>query len=88
MTEGKWFEAIEERLGQLNAIKVILLPELDVILDRLAKRGEDYLQPEHVEQVWKFYDKFATDNPSWIRLTDNSEQVAANLVLRALGKIK
>lgn len=26
--------------------------QLDVIRERLASRGEDFLQPEHVEQVW------------------------------------
>lgn len=85
MTEGKWFERIEERLDQLKAVKIILLPDLDVIRERLAVRGEDYLQPEHFEQVWNFYNKFAEDNPSWTKITDNSDATAQELVAKAIG---
>lgn len=84
-TEGYWFDAIEERLDQLKAVKIILLPELDVIRERIAKRGEDYLQPQHFEQVWNFYNKFAEDNPSWTKITDNSDATAQQLVDRAVG---
>ena len=86
MTEGHWFKIIEERLEQLNAVKVILLPDLDIIRERFAKRGEDYLQPEHYEQVWNFYNNFVIDNPSWTKITDNSEATAQMLVDQATGR--
>ena len=84
-TEGYWFNRIEERLDQLKAVKIILLPDLDVILERIAERGEDYLQPEPFQQVWDFYNDFAKANPSWTKITDNSDATAQQLVDRAIG---
>jgi hypothetical protein len=63
-----------------------LLPDLDIIRERIAKRGEDYLQPEHYEQVWNFYNNFVIDNPSWTKITDNSEATAQMLVDQATGR--
>lgn len=84
MTEGEWFTRIESRLDELKAVKVILLPPLQTVIERLEKRGEDYLQPEHVEKVWNFYNDFVDKNPTWLRLDSNNERVADMLVKKAM----
>jgi thymidylate kinase len=50
---------LETMLDKLNAVRLILSPPLETVLDRLRERGEDYLQPEHVEPVYKFYEAYA-----------------------------
>lgn len=50
---------IETLLDDLHAVRIIMSPGLDVVLDRLRERGEDYLQPEHVEPVYRFYESYA-----------------------------
>jgi thymidylate kinase len=83
MTAGKPFAAIEEQLDQLNAVKVILLPDLELCKQRAFERGEDYLKVEDFEYVWNEYKKFVDEHDSWIHITDNSEEVAKQLVERA-----
>jgi thymidylate kinase len=60
--EGEWKEKIEKLLDDLGAIKVIMMPNLEEVKRRLADRGEDYLQDEHVEEVYNFYAKYAKEN--------------------------
>jgi thymidylate kinase len=60
--EGEWKDKIEKLLDDLGAIKVIMKPSLEEVKKRLAHRGEDYLQDEHVEEVYNFYAKYAEEN--------------------------
>jgi deoxyadenosine/deoxycytidine kinase len=39
-----------------------MMPSLEEVKRRLADRGEDYLQDEHVEEVYNFYAKYAKEN--------------------------
>ena len=80
LTKDYWFAAIEEKLNQLNATKIILLPPLEVILQRLEDRGEDYLQPEHVEKVWNFYNDFADTHPTWAKITHTNHETAQLII--------
>lgn len=80
---GKYFDIIEERLDQLGAVKVVLLPDLEVCRQRAFERGEDYLKPEDFEHVWNEYKKFVDEHDDWIHLANNSEEVAQQLVERA-----
>lgn len=77
---GKWFLAIEEKLDQLKAVKVVLLPELEVCKERAFSRGEDYLKEEDFDQVYDEYKAFLEDNEDWLHITDNSEEVAMQLI--------
>lgn len=51
--------AIETILDWFGAVRIIMSPPLEVVRQRLEERGEDYLEPEHVEQVYKAYEDFA-----------------------------
>lgn len=48
-------EALEGLLDMLQAVRVVVTAPADVIRRRLAERGEDYLQDEHVDQVHGAY---------------------------------
>lgn len=80
LTKDYWFAAIEDKLNQLNATKIILLPPLDVVRQRLEARGEDYLQPEHVHKVWHFYNDFADANPTWAKITETNHETAQLII--------
>lgn len=82
---GKYFRIIEERLDALKAVKVVLLPDMDVCKARAFERGEEYLKEEDFEHVWLEYSRFLDDNPDWIHLSDNSDEVAKSLVAKAIG---
>lgn len=51
---------LEAFLDLHKAVRIIMSPPISVVNQRLADRGEDYLQPEHVQQVHDFYEAFAT----------------------------
>jgi hypothetical protein len=67
-------------------VKIVMQPSLKEIENRLAIRGEDYLQKKHFEDVWNFYDSFLSDNPSWLCVKDNSPANAKRIVQLALGE--
>lgn len=83
---GRFFDRIEERLGQLRAVKVVLLPDMEVCKARAFERGEDYLKVEDFEHVWNEYKKFVDEHEDWIHITDNSKEIAEELVQKAVGR--
>lgn len=48
---------VEMTLETFGAVKVLVQPEdVDIVKMRLRERGEDFLQPEHVDQVHRWYE--------------------------------
>lgn len=48
---------VELTLSAMGAVKVLAQPDdVDLIKYRLKTRGEDFLKPEHVDQVWRYYE--------------------------------
>lgn len=47
--------AIEGLLTEKNATRVVVAPPIEEIRTRLKDRGEDFLQEEHIELVYTFY---------------------------------
>jgi hypothetical protein len=48
---------VELVLSAVGAVKVLAQPdEVDLVKFRLKARGEDFLQPEHVDRVWQWYE--------------------------------
>ncbi len=48
---------VELTLSAFGAVKVLAQPsDVDLVKYRLKTRGEDFLQPEHVDQVWRYYE--------------------------------
>lgn len=58
---GEYNDIIEDMLWNMNAVKVVLSPSLSVVKRRLIERGEDYLQPEHINEVYEFYERYANE---------------------------
>lgn len=83
---GVWEKTIERTLDKMGAVKVIVAPALTEVKKRLDVRGEDYLQPEHVEQVYTAYKDFQAANPSWLLIESSDEATAQHLIDLALGK--
>lgn len=52
---------VEMTLTALGAVKVLVQPEdVDIVKMRLRERGEDFLQPQHVDQVHRWYEALHT----------------------------
>lgn len=87
LVSGQWEADIEQQLDRMNAIKIILLPPLEVVKKRLATRGEDYLQDEHIDDVYHFYSEYAEKwNYTVFRWEDLSQTLADNVVSQAYHK--
>jgi thymidylate kinase len=77
--------SIEDILDNFNAVKIVMSPPLDVVKQRLAERGEDYLQPEHVEQVYQAYQDYAKQW-GWTLIEDlNASSRVPYLLNAAIG---
>jgi hypothetical protein len=61
LVAGDYNMVIEQLLTDIGALKIIVSPPLDVVKARLAHRGEDYLKPEHVDEVHAFYERYAVE---------------------------
>jgi hypothetical protein len=58
-----------------------------VVKKRLAQRGEDYLQDEHIDDVYHFYSEYAEKwNYTVFRWEDLSQTLADNIVSQAYHK--
>lgn len=66
LTEGMR-RYVEMFLDSRGAVKVILDAPLPEIQRRLEHRGEDFLQPEDLERVWRFYRLYGSDH-GWLVL--------------------
>lgn len=48
---------VELTLSAYGAVKVLAQPDdVELVKFRLQERGEDFLRPEHVDQVWRWYE--------------------------------
>ena len=56
---------IELVLEKLGALKILMDTPLDEVKRRLAKRGEDFLQPQHHQIVWDAYREWCTGLDGW-----------------------
>jgi thymidylate kinase len=83
LVEGFYNTLIDQLLFDMNAVKVVLSPPLDVVKERLAIRGEDYLQPEHVEQVHTQYETLANKH-DWRLIREVTPDTAAELLALAM----
>lgn len=83
VVEGFYNDLIDQLLFDMNAVKVVLSPPLDVIKARLEARGEDYLQPEHVDQVHALYEELATKH-DWRLIREVTPDTAKELLALAM----
>lgn len=81
--QGVYHDIIENLLWDLNAVKVILSPDPGLIADRLDERGEDYLQPEHFDEIYQAYESYAFAN-DWRLISEIKESTAYDLLQLAL----
>jgi deoxyadenosine/deoxycytidine kinase len=56
-------------LDKLGALKILMAPPEQVIQERIAKRGEDFLQPQHFQVVYDAYKEQCTALDGWVSLT-------------------
>lgn len=61
LVAGDYNLVIEKLLSDMNAVKVMVSPPVEVVKARLDHRGEDYLKPEHVDEVHAFYERYAIE---------------------------
>lgn len=80
-------DTVELALDRLGAVKLIVLPPLEVVQKRLLDRGEDFLQQEHVEQVYLFYKAYA-DLFNWTVVGDEAVTNARSWVIEARARSK
>ena len=73
---------IEMFLESRGALKLILDAPLDEIQRRLEHRGEDFLRPEDLERVWRFYRLYGSDN-GWLVLDRPDPDVVYSLARAA-----
>lgn len=83
LVEGFYNDLIDSLLYDMNAVKVVLSPPLDVVKARLAARGEDYLQPEHVDQVHALYEALANKH-NWRLIREVTPDTAKELLALAM----
>ncbi len=78
---------IEKQLDKMEAVKIMLLPPLSVVKKRLAARGDDFLQSEHIDEVYDFYNLYSA---KWgymvLRWEDLTQTMADNAVSFAYHK--
>ena len=77
---------LELTLSAMGAVKVLVQPDdVDLVKFRLKERGEDFLQPEHVEWVYFWYE----GHRKWYGYTRASDTSPSELIQaardRALG---
>lgn len=76
---------IERILDEKRAVRIVVAPPLDVVRRRLLVRGEDYLQPEHVNKVYDLYLEFA-DQFGYKILTEVTDDTVTEILDEALGR--
>jgi thymidylate kinase len=54
-------EHIENILDDLAAVKIVMLTPREIVKERLELRGEEFLKKKDFDQVYDFYEKFASD---------------------------
>lgn len=63
---------VELVLSALGAVKVLAQPDdVDIVKFRLENRGEDFLRPEHVDRVWRWYESLRVLH-GYVRASDTA----------------
>jgi Thymidylate kinase len=77
---------VELTLSSYGAVKVLAQPsDVELIKFRLRERGEDFLQPEHVDQVWRWYETLKK-RYGYVRASDTApSELLQTAKERALG---
>lgn len=78
-TKGAMNRLVESYLDVVGAVKIIMSPSLKVVKQRIATRGEDYLLDEHVNEVYKFYRKYAKRN-GYVLVGNGTRSLASQIV--------
>lgn len=55
---------VDALLQSMGALQFVISPPVEIVKSRLRERGEDYLQPEHVEHVHERYEELAEFFPA------------------------
>ena len=77
---------VEMFLESRGAVKITLDAPLHEIARRLELRGEDFLQPEDLERVWRFYRHYGSDN-GWLVLDNPDVDVVHSVALSAQERV-
>lgn len=77
---------IEGVLDDIGTVRVILSPPLRTVKSRLKKRGEDYLQPEHVKLVHNQYETFAAKNEKYQLISKVTDKTVQDLINQAVNR--
>lgn len=85
--KGVWEDNIELYLGMKGAVRVIMAPPIEVVKQRLADRGEDYLKDEHVDEVYDFYKRYAEFH-GYLVVEEGTDELAQELVAKAIEGAK
>jgi thymidylate kinase len=80
---GMYELMIEVLLDISHAEKIILNPNIDLIYERLAERGEDYLRLPDVPRVHEFYNDYARKH-KYKTFTEPGVKEAKQIVRRLL----
>lgn len=77
---------VEMTLTAVGAVKVLVQPDdVNIVKMRLRERGEDFLQPQHVDQVHRWYEALRKLH-GYVRVTDTAPSELIQLARdRALG---
>lgn len=57
---GRWH--VENYLAARGALQVIILPELSIVMDRLARRGDDMVSLEQISEIHSRYGIFSRED--------------------------
>lgn len=79
-------EALTELCGLIGIPIVVLLPPLNVIIDRLSERGDEYADVvcPNIMKIHKRYQAWAKAHDNVIVLKDNSTMIAMEEVLKCM----
>jgi len=88
-----WFKKVLEELKRLDTLYVILLPRLETILERLAKRGDDFQDKESIQELYKIFNQtarfgFGRDLPNILIIEDQELEEKAHLVKQRLQELE
>ena len=76
---------IEMALSALGALRLHVTAPIDVIMQRVAERGEEFLQPKHFGLVWDFYRDYVSTplGRHWQTIDSSEPYRPAEILLRA-----
>jgi thymidylate kinase len=86
--EAAYFPELErELIKKFNVLLVLLQPPLQVILDRIAIRGEDFVKPEHIEYCYDKITEIFNDSTLPKIVIDTSRKTPEENINKILDRI-